>query len=79
MTFEKQLPVLMNNLKLNTMTWISRFDSDVFDYRLIMPEEKSKQPAFIMEKTNQRYKFIMNGLSLANYLRKTVLNSINPK
>ena len=72
MTFEKQLPVLMNNLKLNTMTWISRFDSDVFDYRLIMPEEKSKQPAFIMEKTNQRYKFIMNGLSLANYLRKTV-------
>ena len=77
MLFEKNLPILMNNLRLNVMTWISRFDSDVFDYRIIMGEGRQKQLALMVEKTNQRYKFIMNGLSLANYLRRTVFNILN--
>ena len=72
--FEKQLPILINNLRLNTMTWISRFDSDTFHYKTIIPNEKNKQVLAIIDKTNQRYKFIMSGLSLANYLRKTVSN-----
>ena len=75
--FEKQLPILMNNLRLNTMTWISRFDSDTFDYRTNMPEGKSKQIEILIDKTNQRYKFIMNGLNLANYLRKTISNILD--
>ena len=72
--FEKQLPILMNNLRLNTMTWISRFDSDTFNNKMTMSEDTSLQQNIFIEKTNQRYKFIMNGLSLANYLRKTVSN-----
>ena len=72
--FEKNLPILMNNLRLNTMTWISRFDSDTFDYRLSMPDSKVKQISVITEKTNQKYKFIMNGLSLAYYLKRTISN-----
>ena len=73
--FEKSLRFLMNNLRLNTMTWISRFDSDTFDFKMALPNEgKSKQIAAIIDKTNQRIKFIINGLSLANYIRKTVSN-----
>ena len=72
--FEKNLPILMNNLRLNIMTWISRFDSDTFDYKISMPDSKAKQSSVIMEKTNQRYKFIMNGLSLANYLKRIISN-----
>ena len=72
--FEKNLSILMNNLRLNTMTWLSRFDSDTFDYKIVMPDSKAKQASVVIDKTNQRYKFIINGLSLANYLRKTVSN-----
>lgn len=60
--FEKQLPILINNLRLNTMTWISRFDSDTFHYKTIIPNEKNKQVLAIIDKTNQRYKFIMSPL-----------------
>ena len=72
MDFEKRLPILMNNLRLNVMTWISRFDSDTFDYKIKIPDDKSKQLPSIIDKTNQRYRFIINGLNLANFLRRTV-------
>ena len=77
LNFEKQLPILMNNLRLNTMTWISRFDSDAFNNKMNIPEERSLQQSSLIDKTNQRYKFIMNGLSLANYLRKTISNILD--
>ena len=77
LNFEKQLPILMNNLRLNTMTWISRFDSDAFNNKMNISEERSLQSSSLIDKTNQRYKFIMNGLSLANYLRKTISNILD--
>ena len=77
LNFEKQLPILMNNLRLNTMTWISRFDSDAFNNKMSIPEERFLQSSSLIDKTNQRYKFIMNGLSSANYLRKTISNILD--
>ena len=74
MDFEKRLPILMSNLRLNVMTWISRFDSDTFDYKTKLPDDKSKQLPSIIDKSNQRYRFIISGLNLANYLRKTISN-----
>ena len=77
MNFEKTFPFLMNNLKLNTMTWISRFDSDALVYNMRIPDNKQNQVNVVTSRVNLRMKFIMSGLSLANFLRRTVSNILD--
>ena len=69
LVMEKQLSTLMNNLKLDVMTWISRLDSDIFGSKLNLPEGKMNQIDFLKNVTNQRINFIITGLSLSNCCR----------
>ena len=77
LAMEKQLSYLMNNLKLDVMTWISRLDSDIFGYKLNLPEGKANQINFLQNITNQRMNFIITGLSLSNYLRRIISNILD--
>ena len=77
LVMEKQLSTLMNNLKLDVMTWISRLDSDIFGYKLTLPEGKMNQINTLQKITNQRVTFIITGLSLSNYLRRTISNILD--
>ena len=54
LVMEKQLSTLMNNLKLDVMTWISRLDSDIFGYKLTLPEGKMNQINTLQKITNQQ-------------------------
>ena len=72
--FEKQLNVLINNLKLDVMTWLSRLDSDLFGYKIKFPEDKNSQMNILHNITGQRITFIIQGLSISNYLRRIISN-----
>ena len=71
--FEKTLPILMNNLRLNVMTWITRVESDLFDFKTNMQENNKTSLQIIIDKSNQRVNFIIIGLSLANFIRKNIV------
>ena len=76
--FESQLGVLMNNLKLDVMTWISRLDSDLFGNKLnFSDKDKREQTISLQTITGQRKTFIIQGLSLSNYLRRTISNILD--
>ena len=76
--FESQFGVLMNNLKLDVMTWISRLDSDLFGNKLnFSDKDKREQTISLQTITGQRKTFIIQGLSLSNYLRRTISNILD--
>ena len=73
----KNLPVIIYNLRLNVMTWITRVESDIYENNINMKayeqlNEKEKE-SFITNQNLDRAKFLINGLALANYLNKIIL------
>ena len=74
---ERQLNILINNLKLDVMTWISRLDSDIFGIKLDLTGNKMEQINKLKIITKQRINFIVTGLSLSNYLRRIISNILD--
>ena len=74
---ERTLNILMNNLKLDVMTWISRLESDIFGFKLDLTGSKMEQINKLKIITKQRVNFIITGLSLSNYLRRTISNILD--
>ena len=75
--FERQLSILISNIKLDVMTWISRLDSDIFGYKVNFTENKANQVPQLQNITIHRITFIITGLSLSNYLRRIVSNILD--
>ena len=75
--FERQLNILMSNIKLDVMTWISRLDSDILDPKINLPENKINQTNILQTNVNQKVNFIVGGLSLSNYLRRIISNILD--
>ena len=76
-SFERQLNILMNNLKLEIMTWLSRLDSDIFDPKLNLSDNRGQSLALLQNIAGQRINLIIQGLSLSNYLRQNIFTILD--
>ena len=77
LVFERQIGILISNIKLDVMTWISRLDSDIFGYKVNITNDKRNQISILQSNTLQKVTFIITGLSLSNYLRRIISNILN--
>ena len=66
------LKYLINNMRLNVMTWITRMESDLFDPKMNLSQDPKIQQDQLVKRSNDRIKLIINGITLANQLRLNI-------
>ena len=78
------LPTLINNLRHTVMLWVTKIENDIFASRLKHPvsaashdqHEKDRNKREIQEKSKDNVKIILNGISLANFIRRTIVYTL---
>ena len=72
-TFEKQLPYLINTYNVKTITWTTKMETFFYDSKTFSKNKKSNNELLIDSGT-KKAKLIIEGLCIANYLRKNISN-----
>lgn len=84
-TFDTTLtsfPFLIGNMRHTIVTWVTKMESQVFSPKIniqlptskVDVEAKKQNILDLSMKTKERVKLILNGISLGNYIRRTISN-----
>ena len=75
-SLEKQFPFLINNYNMKILSWTTKIDS-AFNDSSNFSKNRTMSDDKITENAQHKCKLIIEGLSIANYLRKNINNILN--
>ena len=73
----KNFPKLINNLRNLVMAWLTKIESDIFESKMLLEKNIVINAEKIVEKTNNRIKLILNGLSTSNLIKRKIQYILN--
>ena len=71
--FEKQLPYLINNYNVKILSWTTKIEA-IFNDSRTFSKNKGSTNKELIDNATKKAKLIIEGLSMANYLRKNIAN-----
>ena len=72
-SFEKQLPYLINNYNVQILSWTTKIEAIFYDSKTFSKNKTSNNKQLI-DNATRKAKLIIEGLCMANYLRKNISN-----
>ena len=72
-SFEKQLPYLINNYNVKILSWTTKIEAIFYDSKTFSKNKTSNNKQLI-DNATRKAKLIIEGLCMANYLRKNISN-----
>ena len=72
-SFEKQLPYLINNYNVKILSWTTKIEAIFYDSKTYSKNKTSNNKQLI-DNATRKAKLIIEGLCMANYLRKNISN-----